>query len=388
MPRQKRFPPYPSKAHPCGQARIRVGHDQVYLGPFGSPASWERYNQLLREWNERQARGESPLPPRLAPRTLADLAAHFWPHAEERYPRPADSRESRELGNYKDALGLLLNLHRTTRVADFGPRALKGWLRAAAGRWCRRVANRHLARVKTFWRWCESEELVPAGSTHALATVRGLAEGEHGARERPEVPPAPAEAIAAALVELNPVARALVECLLLTGARPGELFRLTPADLNRSGEVELARGYRVRLGAGVWAVQPRLHKTARKGKRRVILFGPRAQAILAPLLEGRPADKPIFCPQEARKTPVKGRRAPKLRYDRRSLSTAVRRACLRAGVEPWTPYSLRHAAATNLNAEFGPEVARIVLGHADLKTTSTYIVDDLAKAAEALGKVG
>ena len=75
----------------------------------------------------------------------------------------------------------------------------------------------------------------------------------------------------------------VVELLALTAARPSELLRLTPADLDRGGEVELARGYRVKL-PGVWCVQPSRHKTSRKGKRRVIYITPKFEALLRRLV--------------------------------------------------------------------------------------------------------
>jgi len=115
--------------------------------------------------------------------------------------------------------------------------------------------------------------------------------------ETDDVAPVPEENLAATVPCCNHVVRAVVE-LLLTAARPKEIRLLRPRDVNTQGRVEVAKGYWVQLGAGVWAVRLKRHKTAAKKVRRVILFGPRARAILRPFLE-RPPDAYLFAPAEA-----------------------------------------------------------------------------------------
>ncbi len=83
MPRRAQFASYPKKKHKTGQARIRVDGVDVYLGPHGSDASWAEYHRLLADWRRRQASGEAA---RCGPvRTVTDLAARFWSHAERHY---------------------------------------------------------------------------------------------------------------------------------------------------------------------------------------------------------------------------------------------------------------------------------------------------------------
>ena len=52
------------------------------------------------------------------------------------------------------------------------------------------------------------------------------------------------------------------------------------------------------------------------------------------------------------------------------------------------PHQLRHSAATRLRREFGLDVARAVLGHHSLAITAIYAELDLAKAAEAMARIG
>lgn len=392
-----RFPPYPSRPHRSGQARIKLGGRHVYLGVHGSEASWAEYERRLARWRadassvDRKGRSTD-----VPARTVADLVAAYLDHLERR-GRP------RELEILRPVLAPLVRLLGHLPLVDLRPKALRDalavaasgeWMtpeeraaRQAGGRrcvWGAGYARRALARWRAAVAWAEGEELIPLGTLARIAAARPPRAEEEGE----DVQPAPEESIQAALPRLNRIVRALVECLLLTGARPGELCRLTPGDIVRGGEVEVARGWRVKLGPSVWAYVPARHKMRHKGRHRVILIGPRAQAVLAPLLEGRPADRPVFCPQEATNRPAGGGKPPKLHYDRYALRQAIERACARAGVPPFTSYQLRHNAASRLASEFSPEVARIVLGHKDLRVTSIYIRDDLGKAVEAMERAG
>lgn len=428
MPRTPRFPKYPGRVHTSRQARIVLDGKAVYLGKFGSPESWAEYNRLLNEWRARQSTAGASAPAGQV-RTVGELVVRFLEYADQHYKNP-DGTPKPERNHFRHAVAPLLRLYGRTLLQDFGPKAMRtvqaamasgSWLtdeeraRLRAKRpgcgdgWCRRVVNRMTTRIKTLFRWGVREELIPESKANALDSVRGLAEGEFGVRETEDTMPVPEENLAKTLAELKSVQRALVETLLLTGARPSELFRLTPAGIDRTGSVELGPGYRVQLGEGCWAFQPRKHKTSYKGHRRVILFGPKAQALLQPLLEGKGQDDPVFSPQQAvarwrtlqrqsRKSKVQPsqesrakaqpRRKPGKQYTCSALDHALAAACERAGVPCWSCYQLRHSAATRVLEQFGPEVARTVLGHAGWELLATYAVDSLRKAADAAREAG
>lgn len=59
----------------------------------------------------------------------------------------------------------------------------------------------------------------------------------------------------------------LIDLQLLCGARPGELLSLTPAMIERKGEI--------------WVADLEHHKCEHHGHSRVLYFGPRCQTILA-----------------------------------------------------------------------------------------------------------
>src|SRR5262245_6271529 len=77
----------------------------------------------------------------------------------------------------------------------------------------------------------------------------------------------------------------MVELQRLTGMRPGEVRSLRPIDVERS--------------ENVWLYRPSRHKTQWRGKERVVAIGPKAQAVLAPFLDGRAPESFAFSPGEA-----------------------------------------------------------------------------------------
>jgi integrase len=161
-------------------------------------------------------------------------------------------------------------------------------------------------------------------------------------------------------------------------------------------------------GLPVWIYRPEKHKNDYRGSERAIYVGPKAQELLKQFLSVD-QDEYLFSPAKAireravhlrskRRTPVypssdrRRKPRPKKRpgpyYTVRTYRQTVRRACVKAGVTPWYPHQLRHAAATDLRKEFGVEVARVILGHATAFTTEIYAEMDRQKAAAAIARVG
>jgi integrase len=62
----------------------------------------------------------------------------------------------------------------------------------------------------------------------------------------------------------------MVRFQLLTGARPGEVCKLRPCHIDRSGDV--------------WEFRVKGHKTEHHERSRIVFIGPEAQKILAPYL--------------------------------------------------------------------------------------------------------
>lgn len=389
MPRPRSQPGYRyHKARDC--AVVTLDGKNHYLGPWQSPESHERYAALIAEW--RRARGPLPGPAvdspaaesRSAPLTVGELILAYFRFAQGHYVK--NGRPTSEVGCLRQALRPVRRLYGTAPAAGFGPRALTNVREAmvAAGR-ARKSINKDVHRVRRMVKWAVGEELLPAAVYERLRCVPALARGRTAARETPPVGPVPAGHVAAVLPHLPPPVAAMVELQLLTAARPQEVMGLRPGDVADRGD-------------GLWAYTPAAHKTEHHGRRRVLLLGPKAQAVLRPWLARDPAAY-CFTPAEAvawarrRRAgdtrPVKQPAGLNPTYTRHSYRVAVRRACRRAGVPAWTPNQLRHTRATQIRAEFGSlEAAKAVLGHADTRVTEIYAERDLGLAAEVMQRMG
>ncbi len=213
-----------------------------------------------------------------------------------------------------------------------------------------------------------------------------------------------------------PQVAAMVELQLLTAARPGEVAAIRPRDVDRSDPA-------------CWVYRPESHKAQHHGRERLILIGPRAQAVLRPWLDRR-ADEYCFDTGARAGRQIAGRTGARAivdaggpmtvgpsrgrRYTKDSYRVAVARACDRAFPHPtlaaiatgeltddqraelgdwrrrhrWHPHQLRHTRATAIRREFDIEAAQIILGHSKPDTTLIYAERDLSKARAVVALIG
>jgi len=207
----------------------------------------------------------------------------------------------------------LRKLYGPTAAAEFGPLKLIAVRDAmiALG-WTRVSINKQIGRIRQFFRWAVSRELVPSNIYQALMSVRGLASADL----LPRIPSPSARAQAtldATLPQMSRHVKAMVQLQLYTGARPGEITTMKMADLEMSGKV--------------WKYRPAQHKTRHHGHVRVILLGPQAQAVLKDFLRTDTTSY-LFSPADA---------------------TAERRA--KAAAARKTPLSCGNRAGTNRKAK-------------------------------------
>jgi integrase len=262
----------------------------------------------------------------------------------------------------------------------------------------RTTINALQRRIVRLFRWAVAEEFCPAEIPEALAAVPGLRKGRSAAREAEAVASVPESDVNAVLGNVSRQIRDMVRLQLLTGCRPGEITAVRPCDVNRDG--------------AVWEFVPRTHKTEHHHQGRRVYIGPRAQAILAPYLDDRPAESYCFSPAEAeaeaarladrhaaRVTPKSCGNRPGLRrgnpkwkpgerYTVPAYRKAIARGCEAAGVPAWNPNQLRHARATDLRRRYGVEATSTVLGHSTLDTTTIYAEQDFARARAIMSEVG
>jgi integrase len=274
-------------------------------------------------------------------------------------------------------------------------RACRDWWLSTDTR-SRQYINKQMKRMLRVFKWAVGEGMIPAAIHETLKCVATLKRGRTKAQEAKRVVPVDVSRVEATLPYLTQVVSDMIRFQSLVGCRPGEVCMIKPAMVNRSGEV--------------WTIALETHKTAWRGKSRTIYVGPKAQAILAKYLL-RAADSACFSPIEserqrlearhaARTTPLdqgnipgsnvarKPRKAPGDAYTTGSYAKAIKYACQRGKLEPWSPNQLRHNAATAIRKEFGLEAAQVILGHSEIGTTQVYAEQDTAKAIAVAKAVG
>lgn len=373
MPRKPTWPPRIHVHRPSGRARIRVDGKDYYLGAADSDeakAEYARLVALLASAAQASPRPKGPPPP-----TVDALVAAWL--AEE-----SGRLTDKELGNYRRALAVLVRVAGAEPAAGLDCARLRdvrtamttaSWLSSdereyfarmkREPRWSARVANRQVGRIKTVWRWLEETKRLPKGSWGELRLLRGIDPTDRRVRRLPKVRPASWEDVEATCSKLRSrTVRAMLRLTWLTGMRPGECRRMRGREVDRSGPV--------------WLYRPGKHKNDWRGQDRVVPIGPRAQAILGPLLSASGGGT-VFKNQAGN------------RYTASGLAVMVGRAGERAG-RPWfVTGSCRHGARLHVTREAGLDAARAVLGHANLGTTTHYAHGvDLETAKEVAQRLG
>lgn len=381
-----------------GQARVCVydaagKRRMIALGKYGSPESREAYRQVLASL-ESQAVPPKKIPSYKPARHAAvgEIGLAFLDHAATYYRR-ADGTRTNEYRLFVDVVAAL-EPEEDMPAAEFGRAALAAVRDRMLERgWTRQHINSQIRRVRTMWRWAEERELVPEGSWGRLQILRGLSRGRSDAPEQAKVLPVSDADILTTTAHLSPTLARMVRFHRATGCRPQDVCSLRWEEIDRT--------------AAVWVYRPAQHKAAHHGHARTVWIGPAAQVELGPVTTGF-----VFTPaaaiaegkaqrRAARQTPLhrahlaanerKRVLAPKRSqpsYSPQTYGRAITRACERAGVEPWTPNQLRHAALTEFRAKYGLEIARAIGGHKSAVTTEIYAEIPMAAMLAAVGALG
>ena len=141
---------------------------------------------------------------------------------------------------------------------------------------------------------------------------------------------------------------------LLTGLRPQELRGLRREHLEWNGEHSCY-------------VRIEHHKTSnvsRAHRPRTVPLCAEAVRIVRRQAETHPESDHVF---------LDGHGKP---YTKNGLGQRLRRACLRAGVEPRSPYSLRHTFGTfEAGARTNQSILAQLMGHSNVHTTDRYVAN-------------
>ncbi len=375
-----------------GRAVVRLdGHDR-YLGPWGTRQARCRYRQVISEWLAAMDADGEPV------ETISILTSLYWRHVTRRYRK--DGRLSSEAEAQRVAVRFL-NLYADLPVVDFGPRKLKACRQAMIdAKLTRKSINRMVGRIRQVFNWAAENEFIDQAHPHRLTCVRPLQRNTEGVEESPEIQPVDPARVQAIEPHVSQQVWSIVNVQLLTAMRGAEVMSMRAVDLDMTGDV------------WIYTLLDDKTRHRRQDEAKKVAVGPRAQVFILPLLTAD-ATKYIFSPADAEahrqterrrrrrvkvyprqdalhahRRPRRPKRRPGARYTKDSYRQAIQRACLKAGVMPWSPHQLRHARITELGQEFSLEAARAVAGHKSVKTTLIYTARDLALAVEVARKIG
>jgi integrase len=401
-----------------------------YLGEYGSAQAEEKYQRMIGEWLLRGKQG--PAVANHDTVTVGQIMAGYLEHCQRYFGRIPTVERS--------MCRWLKEHYATTPAKDFGPLALSALRirmtksKVMVGGNRRFPSDRNLSRkyvnaltfaVVRMFRWAAQNELVPGSIYMNLRALGSLEHGRSEARETQPVRPVEEKHMNAALKHAEPMLAAMIRFQYYTACRPGEVCRLRGIDIDTSDP-------------DCWVYRPPQHKTAYRGIERAILIGPEARAAIEPYLKAdlhsqiftiRDAyvEKFIASPPSyshnkgyARvkigqkeihlgrwKSPESYQKYTRLireytehperipisrryrnEYDEKTYYHAIRRLCRDARIPHWKPHQLRHAGATRLAHEFGTDVARVILGHTEERTTRVYVAPDWQRAKDVIRKIG
>jgi integrase len=379
--RRSRIPSY--RLHrSSGQAVVTINGRDCYLGLYDTADSQRKYDLLIAEWLSKGAKASTPAAMSVVDTqietielTVNAVMLRFMEYAATYY-----SKEGRELDQFKLSLRPLREVCGPMLANAFGPKALKTVQRRMVELgWCRRVVNRRVTRIRTMMKWAESEELLPFGTTHALATVRGLRRGEMGVKESKPIKPAQLVEVQAVVPHCSPTIAAMLLVQFLAGMRSCEVRLMRTTDIDRTNPK-------------CWLYRPSKHKNdwRESGQERVIPLGPECQKHLMPFLSPSQPAAFVFQPNLERRPKHRGRptiHGKPLCYSANTYAQAVKRACQRAGVM-FRPYALRHGRKMMIERLENVEGARTVLGQKSIQTTQHYGRLDLERAIDIMSKHG
>jgi integrase len=267
---------------------------------------------------------------------------------------------------------------------------------------CRTEVNKRIKHARRLFKWGTAEGLVPAAVLWSLQAVAPLKRGRTDARESKPILPVARVIVEQTLPILPPVVADMVLLQLQTGMRAGEVVIMRTCDLD--------------MGGKVWLYRPAAHKTQHHGHDRVVPLGPRAQEIIKRHLNTNieaylfsPADslaafrarqrqerKTRVQPSQQDRRKMNPKKRPGNRYTTRTYGATLyqainrhnRKATPECQIPHWHLHQLRHRRALELKRELGLDMARAVLGQRSPVIAEHYAGLDLAKAAEAMAKLG
>lgn len=198
MPRLFHRPPKYALHKSTKQAIVSLFGERIYLGPYGSRKSHQRYQAILKKWEKARhdewspdAKPEDGPPKKLpkvvtltpamlrekrlagSPVSISELIYVYRQYTREYYRK--NGEVTREAGAIDDALRLLRKHHAMASAFDFGPLALDELRNAMIDEvdWSRKYINKQVNRIRGMFKWASSKEIVEASVPAAPMRLRG-----------------------------------------------------------------------------------------------------------------------------------------------------------------------------------------------------------------------
>lgn len=379
--RRKGEPPAYCRHKSKGQAYVNLHGRMVYLGPYGSKESRQRYREVVDAWEAEADEQRTKYTARPGC-TIAELVAAHSEHAREHY-RHADGTLTSEVRAFALSLRPLLgHVYANLPATQFRPSHLKAireeWIGAGH---TRRTINQAVGRIRRLFRWGAGEELISPDVVAALAMVQDLGKGRSAAKDREPVAPAPIRDIVRVLRVTYADVAAMIRLQYYAGPRPFEVCHMRVDEVSREGIVQLGKRRTVQLGTGVWVFQPGRHKAKHTGRIVAYVLGKHARAALAPFLDtaaARGANAFVF--------PSHTRRG--ISWSVSGYQHTIGDACVAADAEHWSPGQLRHNFASRIDAAAGIQISSYALSHASINTTAIYVERNMKAVAGVIEKIG
>ena len=238
------------------------------------------------------------------------------------------------------------------------PAEVRTWLLTQTRQHTRQTANYRLQVFKQMLTWSIEQELTPPEASASLRLIRPIPAERGGSREQQRKLPVTWDTVTTTMQHCRPDVADMLEVMWHTGARPQEI-----CDMQRSEITEAEDGTTA-------VYQPTRHKTSYRQRPRIILLGPAAWACLRHRWQRTPGSF------------LWGIRTTN------GLQITLNRIFRRHNLPHWTIGQIRHSAATRFASQAGVETARILLGHASVKTTEIYAEPDMTRACQAITQLG
>jgi len=178
---------------------------------YGTPESKDNYERVLKEWLESHRQLPVHGTDQTGVGTREDLTIDqvflaYWDFVQQYYRK--NGSPTSEVSSIKRAVAPLLELYGRQPAGSFGPLALKTCRqRMIEAGLSRGVINKHVSRIKRFFKWATENELVPSHVHHAISTVAGLRRGRSPAPESMPVSPVRRASRCTAPIPPGPTAR-------------------------------------------------------------------------------------------------------------------------------------------------------------------------------------